>query len=745
MKARKDPQAVIVIEEEHHYEVTLASVSSVNWQEARGSIRVEIPYDGAVLKQGVSDADLHDIGNLHVKDPHARKSEKLHIVLGAGPVWQRNIKSNKKSVTTASYEISEPADSLVSIDGAVLDDVLVASIAAMDDGIFGDADAYNNPLALQMSLWVPDLLAETRPGEAYELETMLLRGENTRQIFMPAIDAHNFQQKLAENLAALANTAGGTVLLGADRNKNIVGVPSDPDTRRTVLALLLKSALRSSPPVSLLRLSEIRHSSGKQVIRIEVSQTGSAIHRLDGVIHKRLGQTNSQEISPVTDMLTMAAPPPPESSLEGVFDRDEAGTISFRSRDDVIVRSSINGLKDLRLGAHLCGLINAGKRLGRIIVTDLSASKNGRLNTWLRSGNDIEQTINSEMGKLLPRLDPPVVEHRHLGNQHIAIIHLPAWPLPVAMYEDRGYIWQNPALNEYKVEELFDKYLELTGSRGQSLDNQDVYLEQATLDSSIRPPEDLEKTTAIEVKERLVYDVEHQARVWEPRPFKRDEDTVGFSVQLTAPLRHLSLTLDDKGAVDMKSPEATGQIRVRLNDVLVSGLEITPHGNEANQWLNTVPVFKRTYLHLNYTAHLNELFERRRKTSLLRILIPDVLLDLERIDDLAQICADIGFRIYDKELYDTVPSVPAKATIRGIRSSGYHDIELLMGLLCQRSELTRELHYDGWHDSRSTYTAILDVRVKLWGTGVNVEQEIADLQISLYHTISRRLQHLRVE
>jgi hypothetical protein len=454
---------------------------------------------------------------------------------------------------------------------------------------------------------------------------------------------------------------------------------------------------------------------------------------------------NNQEASPATALTASVVSSLTESSLEGVFDRDEAGTITFRSRDDVVVCNASNGIKNLRLGAHLCGLINAGKRTGRIIVTDLPISQNGRLTTWLRPQDDIEKVLGSEMERVLPPLDTPVIEHRHLGNQHIAIIHLPAWQLPIALYEGQGYIWQNPALNEYKIEELFDKYLELTGSRGEALSDQDVYLEQATLNSPIRPPEELEKNTAAEIKEGLAYDVEYQARVWEPRPFKRDEDTVGFSVQLTAPLRHVSLTLGDAGKVIMASPQATGQMRVRLRDVLISGLEVTPKGNEENQWLDTIPILKRTYLQLNYNARLNELFHRRRKTSLLRFLIPDVLLDRERVDDLAQVCADIGFRVYDKELFDTAPSTPAKATIQGIRSFGYYDIELLVGLLCQRSQLTRVLHYDGWRDSKSTYTAMLDVRVKLWGTGEGVEGEIGRLQIALYQTISQRLQHLRAE
>ncbi|NJN53929.1 MAG: hypothetical protein HC804_03730 [Anaerolineae bacterium] len=470
--------------------------------------------------------------------------------------------------------------------------------------------------------------------------------------------------------------------------------------------------------------------------------SGTAVHRLNGRLYKRQGQTNTpEEQAAVTAVI---APPLPESSLNDIFDRDEAGTISFRNQDDVIVLNGSNGLKNLRLGVYICGLINAGKRTGRIIITDLPTNEQSRTRI-LSNAEDPEKILAREMEKLLPQFPPPAIEPRHLGAQKIIIIHLPAWQYPISLYDGQGYQWQNLALNEVKIGELFEKYSELTSSRGQAFDDQDAYLEMASLQRPVRPPEEMEHSTSLEIKEGLSYDVEYQAQVWRPRPFKRDEDTVGYSLQLTAPLRHVSLTFADGGRVGNRSPEANGRIRIRLNDVLVSGLEVTPKANEQNSWLNAIPITKRTYLNITYKARLNELFKRRTKTSRLRFLIPDVLLDRERVDDLAHVCADVGFRVFDMRLFDTAPSAPAKATIQGIRSFGYYDISLLIGLLCHRSELTRELHYDGWRDSKSTTTSVLDVRVKLWGTGKDVESEIGRLQMQLYKTISRRLQHLRAE
>lgn len=746
MDPSKDPQAAIIIEETHEYEVDLGVVPFVSWQKGHGKIRVEIPYDGALLKRVVPKGTNYLVGAIQVTSPQNENLETIDISLPADDSWEEKIKSGKRSVTTAEYDLDEPADQLISIDGDVLDDLVSESSASGSDGIFGNIDAYDNPLALQFSLWVPDLLVETRPDELYELETMVRRGENTTQIFMPNISLINFEKNLAENLSALANTAGGALLVGVDRSGNITGVPTDPDTQEHVMLALLKAALLNSPPVPLWEYSEIKHpASGRQVIRVEVPKAANAVHLLHEQFYTRQGIRNSKELPTSKTRASLESPPVPESSLENIFDKDEAGTISFRNRDDIIVCNANNGIKALSLGAYLCGLINAGKKIARIIVTDLPESKNGRFNNILRQKEDLEKILEDEVGKILPKLNPPVVEKRHFGEQEIAIIHLPQWDLPVALYEGKGYIWQNPALNEGSIEDLFNKYVELTTSHGQAFTDQDVFLENATLNSPIRSPEMLEKTISLWDKEGLAYDVEYQSQVWEPRPFKRDEETVGFALKLSTPLRHVSLTLDDEGQVTTEEPEVTGQMRLRLKDVLISGTEVVPVGNLQNQWFGAIPVVKRTYLKVKYIARLNELFRRRRKTSLLRFLILDVLLDRERVDDLAQICADIGFRVYDKELFDTAPSAPMKATIKGIRGSGYYDIGLLVGLICTRSELTRELHYDGWRDSKSTFTAMLDLRVKLWGTGEGVEEEIGRLQMTLYQTISQRLQHLRTE
>jgi hypothetical protein len=746
MKANKDPQAAIYIEEEHHYSVDLGVVQSITWQpgQARGSIRIEIPYDGAVLKKDASTADQYEIGTVKFSFPQMADPTELPIRLEAGSQWETNIKSSRKCLIEAQYPIEqEPGDSLISVDGLVLDDVAQNTAEATADGIFSSEISFRNPLMLKLSLWVPDLLADTRPSDLYELETILLRGENTRQIFMSSPLTMGFEKQLAENMAALANTAGGIILLGVSRGGDVVGVEDSPAARQHVAAATLRAALHSKPVVPIWQLGDITHPDGL-VIRIEIPAAGSAVHQINGTVYQRQGRQNiattGQDVTAATTAMIATTP---ESSLGDIFDRDETGGITFRSRDDVIVRNGGEGLSELRIGAYLCGLINAGKQNGRIIITDLPTDQNKRFAGWFNFRQDLESIVRDETSKMLPQINMPHIERRHLGNQQVAIIHMPAVQFPISLYDGTGYLWQNLSLNEIKGQELFDKYLELTGSRGNVYDDQDVNLERALLNRPIRPPErvDTENQAGSEIPE---YDLEYQAQVWQPRAFRRNEDTLGFPLELTVPLSHISLTLADNGEVVTKEPEATGTIRVRLNDVLVSGCEVTPEANEENHWLNAIPVIKRTYLQISYKARLNELFHRRKKTSQLRFLLPDVLLDRERVEDLAQVCADVGFRVTQQQLFDAGSST-VKATINGIRSHRYHDIALLIGLNCERTELTRELHYDGWRDSKSTYTTMLDIRVKLSGTGEEVQTEIGRLQMDLYRTISQRLQHLRAE
>lgn len=741
-----ESSASILVTEEYDYDIDLGVVPFINWKSSHGSLKIEIPYDGSVLKKNTTKDETISIGELKLSVKDGTITDQLPVNIRSGLNWNDFVKSNKVSISSATIKVGKLDDPLISIDGAVLDDILYKDSQIVSDQIFGNINAYSNPLALQLSLWVPDLLAETRPTEDFEVETLLLKGENSRVIFMPSVSGTEFEEKLAENLTALANSSGGTILLGADK-RGFATNSVETTNESNIKTSLLKAILQTSPYVSIWSYSKIEQKSGKHIIRIELRSSGSIRHIYKQNIYRREGTQNVSE-SATDESVVLVSPKSPntERNLQNIFDQEETSTINYKNSDNLIVLNSTGNLKSLRLGSYVSGLINAKRKDARIVVTGLDTARSGVFGALINQNEDVEEVIREEFDQIIPSITSPTIEIRNIGTEKVAIIKLPDWDSPLALYDDVGYIWQNLSLNRLKVGDMFNTYLQLYGNIGRSFGDKEVFLEQATLDRPIRPPERLEKSTIpLEQRERITYDVEYQSQVWEPRPFVFDEDTVGFILNLTAPLQHASLSLGEDEEIKVRSPEAKGQIRIRLDDVLASGFEVTPIGNENNTWFSSIPITKRTYLNLKYTARLNELFQRRRKTSRLRFLIPDVLLDKERLDDLAHICADVGFRVFDSELFTTSQSEPSKGSIQAIRSSEYYDISLLIGLICHQTELKRELHYTGWQDSKSTFTSLLDIRVNLWGMGQNVEKEIGRLQMDLYQTMSRRLHHLRAE
>lgn len=742
MEEEQLSQALIQIEEEHTYNVDLGAIPFVEWQQASGKIQARIPYDGSILRLERAGEPEIQIGEVVLRRPLDDERDTLPLRLAAGVNWDNYLKSSKIAICEATYPITEPGDTLLSIEGLVLDDAWGDNSPSLSEGIFGDIDAFKNPLALSLALWVPDLLAQVRPSQAYELETMLLRRENTRQAFIPS-GTQDDSQQIAQSLAALANTLGGTILIGADRQGNVIGVPEDSAAHHTIAGALLGAILHCTPPVPVTRVAYVRHTSGKTLVRVDVPGNSMVGYRVDGVYYRRQGADIAAEAGPTTTQVNATtAQSLPEFDVENVFGRDETGGLHFRSRDDVIVLNGNDGLRQLRIGAYLCGLINAGKRAGRIVITNLSQGRERGLRHMFATPVILDDILQTEMEKLQPHFPAPQIERRQLGNQQIAVINVPYAIYPVALYDGAAYVWHNLSLNEARLPDLLDKYIDLAGISTTSFDDQDVYLDQASISWPVRPPERLERDRGAETEERIAYDVQHQSLVWEPRPFKPDDDTVGFTRQLKVPLRHVSLTLDDNGNIATEQPIAKLNLRVRINGVLVSGLEVTPVAAAGHSWVNTIPLVKRTYLNIQVTAHLNELFKRRAKNSLMRFLVSDVLLDAERLADLAQVCADSGFRVYESNLYEPAALV-SKATIRGMRSQGYFDIFLLAGFVCEREAMQRELQYDNWRDNKAANTSLLDVRIALWGTGSGVEAEIARLQMHLYRTINQRLQHLR--
>jgi hypothetical protein len=214
---------------------------------------------------------------------------------------------------------------------------------------------------------------------------------------------------------------------------------------------------------------------------------------------------------------------------------------------------------------------------------------------------------------------------------------------------------------------------------------------------------------------------------------------------LNTSLRQAFVSLNKDGTAPASKP-LTGQIRVQFEHIAASGIDLSL--TDRHPVIGHPPIVKRTNVVLNLTIHANDLFGERRRMTLLHFRLPDVTLireRRERIADLRQACADLGFWVHD--VYPPADTSEAQpwVVLRGIRNTGHHDITMVAGIFYQPQQLTRELRYNQRTDSRSVQTGALDMRIVFWGSGANAAKEIATIQLDLRQLLQQRLHYLRAE
>jgi hypothetical protein len=294
-----------------------------------------------------------------------------------------------------------------------------------------------------------------------------------------------------------------------------------------------------------------------------------------------------------------------------------------------------------------------------------------------------------------------------------------------------------------------------------------IQLNKAVVSWPIRPAERAAIRDQKSVVEKLAYAVQHQALVWNAQPFTKEIDTEGYKAILNLPLTNVALTFTGEEGVTHQSPIIKGELEIQLNGLIVSGIEVTPAKQaddnkdaQNGNYLDGLPIEKRTILKLNFTARLSELFKHRRpQQSFFRFFLPDTLLDIERARDIVLACADTGFRLYAVQPDQTVPELQVddyahlengrilikRARIFGIRNNRYHDIQLILFLRCYATPITREKHYEDVHETTNEKSFSLEVTVLLRGKGEDVGQEMGHRQMQLFDLLRQRLQQFNLE
>jgi predicted HTH transcriptional regulator len=118
-----------------------------------------------------------------------------------------------------------------------------------------------------------------------ELKELIAEGESSLLEFKRKISSH---EKIAKEISALANTIGGTLILGVDDDGSIVGIESeksDLDSIEQVCGFMLQ------PPVEF--TYEIVNVSRKEVLVIYIPQGSNKPHR---VIENPKGKKNENKV-----------------------------------------------------------------------------------------------------------------------------------------------------------------------------------------------------------------------------------------------------------------------------------------------------------------------------------------------------------------------------------------------------------------------------------------------------------------
>lgn len=139
---------------------------------------------------------------------------------------------------------------------------------------------------------VRDLVYQIRLGEdsAYEFKSVVFKGNK--------VDAPN-RQKVADEIAAFANTSGGILVLGVhDKTREVQGIALEQlDTVDLWLSSLVTDSIEPSPLIQT-RLIEIPNKQGEQkpVIWVRIPKS-LFVHRSPGGYYQRVG-SSKREMAP---------------------------------------------------------------------------------------------------------------------------------------------------------------------------------------------------------------------------------------------------------------------------------------------------------------------------------------------------------------------------------------------------------------------------------------------------------------
>ncbi len=787
-------EAAIQVDEHHTYEIVLGEKSVVTWKEGKVTVKVQIPYEkqraygSHKLGSMPTPPDMLDLGRVQVNlpdDPAAPQT--IPVTMPAGSNLPLYIKSCRQMLLPMDFPLPQPKDTLIDVQGEMFDGIeslerlLHEYASSAPDGAGDRSDISDTSLRLRLHLWAPDLLTKSPKAPGQELNEMLDKRENDRQIFLPQIEGDAAVTELAQSLVALANsTSEGRILLGVDRDGAVIGLPGHNDASRQehVQQALLHATLRCKPHVPVAP-PKYHEKDGKFVAVVEVKpaqkpqaaagpstwmqqlpvpvirpprldpaeEQPAAPYQLAGFIYRRKGNVTMHKRAPR---------PPRRWKRQQLSYLELTDVLKLGNCADVIVLNAGDGIDTLTLGPAISGLINAGQKNGVVVLRNLPAAWTTHVPLqqlrW-RLRQHLHAYLQTELAQCLPGMKPPSIRLAVIAGEWVAIIRLADITMPVMLYAGKAYDWAGRNLKTLSTDEVFTRYLK-RNDQGDGKKQDKVNLVYGELYWPMQPP----KSSRIDgEQQKRRYDAQRHAIIWEQQPFAPHPQKTGQSCMLTIPINQALMTIAADGRVSRTAdPILQGRLFVRFDDVLATNLGVKPEaGEHTRTWFNDLPIKKRTHLRLEFTVQAQELFKRRRRTSLLRFRVPDVTLDADRLADLQQIFTDLEFYVKPAAtgtngfaVTDTVTPSADWKVIRGVRNKAFSDIKFTAGIACNPTALARELRYEERIDRKYLQTALTEIQVLLESGGEMdpaASAEIAHLHLDLYELISRRFQYLHTE
>lgn len=755
MSSEVTARPAIVVDETYIYNIDVAEQTNMSCEHSHGMIKISVPYDGLHLKDIPNQPGGLHLGSFTMGHPADPANQQLIDITLPVDTVSSQIKHDVQYAWQARYDIAPPHNTLIAMDGEVFDG---AAIDPNKDGsdlyhmLFGQTDVFMNDLRLQLSLWVPNLFAQTPLGSPVtELRAMLVEQQSQLQVLVPDPTQH---RELARHMVALANGAGGRLLLGVKTTGEPTGL--NTQVHEQLELHLLKALLLCTPSIPIFAPEYYTTDDAKVVARVVVGPNTGTTYAVERDVYRRHGGETVLDRSAQLPAAVTA-----ESPLGNVSDLLAAGN----TQDLVQIDAKGLPIDQIELGPYICGLLNADIRSGILLIRNVSPGEQPMIPLPWRSGRNIVQRMRARLQEEQRRLTPLSGELRPefttIGEERIVVLRVIRSLAPAALCEQKGYVWANGLLREVSVQDVFERYLRRVGTHDlRRPSSATVTMDYGQLDWPVQPPRQLKAVTSANAAElsQGVYDVQRQAIVWSAQPFEQQEGTNGFNCRLSTRLRQ---RFRPNGSQLNEVDTLSGTFRIRFDHVLASGMEFaraTQHPTTgepiaAHPLLMHAPIVKRTFLVLHVQVRTYELFQRRKHMSILHFRMPDVALGQERrerVADLRQACADLGFWVYDVYPAESDDSSSPYVLMRGIRSTGYQDIHMLAGVRYESTQIQRQLQFDKRIDSKEVQAGQLDARLVMWGNldptpPDDLPMSMAELQLELRQIIQQRLQYLRAE